>query len=275
MKKVIVLFFVLSPSLLFAQNWEFGAFLGGSNYGGDLAPEPVIMEETHAAVGILGRYNFNETFSLKSQIYYGTISGSDENSPSNSWRRERNLSFRSRILDFGAQVEVNFAGFWITDQRKRSSPYGFLGFSVFNFDPQAQTQGGNWVSLQPLGTEGQGTTRYNDRQKYSLTQVSIPFGAGYKIAFNQNWSMGIEIGARKTFTDYLDDVSKTYVSPELLRATHGGQSAQLADRTDEVVEGDFNRSPGDQRGNPTRDDWYGFAGITFTYTIVPGTCYTF
>lgn len=274
MKKLIILLLGFVPSTILGQEWEFGTFLGASNYNGDLAHQSIVLKETHPAGGLLTRYNFNKALSLKSQIYYGTISGSDENAPEGNWRRRRNLSFRSRILELGAQLEVNFTGFWTTDERNRSSPYGFIGLSVFNFEPEAKIDG-EWVSLQPLGTEGQGTTAYNEREKYALTQVSIPFGLGYKLAFNQHWSVGAEVGFRKTFTDYLDDVSRTYVTEELLEATHGELSARLSDRTDEVVEGDVNRTNGEERGNPTTQDWYFFTGLTITYTIVPGTCYTF
>ena len=67
-----------------------------------------------------------------------------------------------------------------------------------------------WIDLQPLGTEGQGTTAYPDRKKYSRTQIAIPMGGGVKISLNDNLNIAFSFSARKTYTDYLDDVSTTY-----------------------------------------------------------------
>ncbi len=273
MKKLTCLLWILLPSTLLAQNWEFGVMGGASVYSGDLAEEFVAVNEIHPAFGGIVRYNFNKYVTLKSNIYYGTISGDDANSD-DPFRVQRNLSFQSTILDIGAQAEINFMGFKTTEPRFRTSIYGLIGFSVFRFNPKTKYNG-RWVELQPLGTEGQGTTKFNERDKYALTQVSIPLGLGVKHAFNKHWSIGIEISGRKTFTDYLDDVSKTYVAPELLRATHGPISANLSNRTGEVLDERKDLDSRNGRGDPTDDDWYYFAGVTVTYTIVPGRCFEF
>lgn len=273
MKQITLLLLTLLPTSLLAQEWEFGVFGGASVYGGDLTEEFIATEEVNPGVGGIIRYNFNKYVTLKSNIYYGTISGDDANAES-KWRIERNLSFKSDILDLSVQAEINFSGFWTTEARSRTSIYGLIGASVFRFNPQTKYNG-RWVDLQPLGTEGQGTTRFNDREKYALTQISIPIGLGVKHAFNKHWSLGFEVAPRKTFTDYLDDVSKTYVAPELLRAEHGPISDQLSNRTGEVLNERKDLDSDDGRGNSTLDDWYYFAGVTVTYTIVPDNCYSF
>jgi len=273
MKKITILLFAFLPTCLFAQKWEFGGYGGMTVYSGELATEFIASQEIHPAFGGLVRYNFNKHLTLKTNIYYGTLSGDDANAD----KREqvvRNLSFETSILDIGAQAEFNFMGFNTTKERFRTSLYGLIGASVFRFNPRTRYNG-RWVELQPIGTEGQGTTKFNERDKYALTQISIPFGIGLKHAFNEHWSFGLELGLRKTFTDYIDDVSTTYVAPELLRATHGQISAELSNRTDEVLDEGRDYDSRDSRGDPTVSDWYHFAGITFTYTIVPGNCYSF
>jgi hypothetical protein len=40
--------------------------------------------------------------------------------------------------------------------------------------------------------------------------VAIPFGIGAKMNVSKKVGIGLEWGPRKTFTDYLDDVSGTY-----------------------------------------------------------------
>ena len=87
----------------------------------------------------------------------------------------------------------------------------FAGIGVYRYNPYAYS-GGNKVFLQPLSTEGQNIIGYPDRKKYSLTQFAVPFGGGFKFAVSENLRVGIEMGIRKLFTDYLDDVSKGYMT---------------------------------------------------------------
>lgn len=273
MKKVCLSILLVIPFSLIGQKWEFGALIGASNYSGDLAPDPIVIKETHFAGGGILRYNVNKYVTIKSNLYYGRISGNDDNSQV-SRKRIRNLNFRSNMLDVGLQGEINLTGFEITNPQYTTSPYIFAGLSIFRFNPMA-LYNNEWVPLQPLGTEGQGTTKYNDREKYALTQISIPFGAGYKIGLNRNWAIGLEFGFRKTFTDYLDDVSKTYVEEEILRAAYGELSYRLSNRSGEVLGQYRDVGPRDQRGNSTTDDWYIIGGITITYTVLPNTCFKF
>jgi hypothetical protein len=180
------------------------------------------------------------------------------------------------MLDIGVNGELNITGFLAGSKKYLTSPYLFAGLSVFKFDPEAyDNDTKEWVRLQPLGTEGQGTTRYNDRHKYALTQISIPIGFGMKHNFAENWNLGFEIGVRKTFTDYLDDVSSTYVEYNYLESTSGSLAARLSNRTGELSGTRIEYTSKNMRGNPTNKDWYLFAGITLTYTIMQGSCYQF
>jgi hypothetical protein len=282
MKKLLLLGVCLAcmPLVSSAQFWEFGGMLGASNYSGDLSPTPVVMSETHPAVGGIVRYNVNRHFTMKGNIYYGTLSGSDENTD-NPKNRARNLSFKTNLLEVGANAEINLTGFEAGSRDDRTSPYLFAGLCLFKFDPMAEytdpvTRKTSWIRLQPLGTEGQGTTTFNERHKYPLTQVAIPFGAGFKHNFAGNWNFGMELGWRKTFTDYIDDVSLTYVPDYILRAQNGEYAANLSDRSGELTgDNSFSKTDLDPRGNPTNKDWYFFGGVTITYTILPHACYSF
>ena len=90
---------------------------------------------------------------------------------------------------------------------------------MFNFNPQARKfdtntpfdNDGNltnneWLDLQPLGTEGQYSSQYPEKDPYQLIQFAIPVGIGFKVSLSEKFSMAIEYGLRKTFTDYIDDV---------------------------------------------------------------------
>lgn len=211
-------------------------------------------------------------------MYYGTISGTDDNAETEA-SQIRNLNFRSNILDIGGNLEWNIMGFESGSRDYIFSPYLFGGLSIFKFDPEAYCEActEEYIRLQPLGTEGQGTTLHNERVKYALTQVSIPFGAGFKFNFASTWNLGFELGWRKTFTDYLDDVSTTYPTYEVLTAESGALAARLSHRYAEI--GGENVKYGlldeEPRGNPTNMDWFMFTGITLTYTIMPPSCYKF
>ena len=94
------------------------------------------------------------------------------------------------------------------------TPYITLGVSAFNYDPYAYLDGQKYF-LRPLGTEGQGSTLIPDRKPYSTMAFAIPFGVGVKYSLNDRMNMGFEVVHRFTNTDYLDDVSKTYVDPSV------------------------------------------------------------
>ncbi len=275
MRKLGALLLFLLPFTVSAQDWEFGAFAGAPLYTGELTNDKLVeLSETKPGFGALVRYNVNPYFTIKSNIYYGTISGDDANASSRE-DRIRNLSFRSDILDISLQAEVNFTGFETTEKRNHSSFYGLFGISVFRFNPEAKLDG-QWYELQPLSTEGQGTANFNDREPYSLTQLAIPAGIGFKQALNKHWSVGFELGLRFTFTDYIDDVSTTYVDGNILESANGDLSRRLSNRTGEVLEGGPKELDSrDQRGDPTNNDGYHFVGFTVTYTVIPGNCYRF
>jgi len=268
---VVLIFFCTPPLFTFSQYWEAGLLGGLSAYSGDLTQTLVDVKEIHPAGGVIVRYNVNQWYSIKANILYGTISGDDANSSVFSMNY-RNLSFTSSLLDIGVQAEINLLGYWSGHPRYKQTPYLLFGFSVYRFNPKAQYNG-QWYELQPLGTEGQGTTKYNEREKYALTQISLPLGLGYKYAINRWWNIGFEFGYRYTFTDYLDDVSKTYVESDILNGINP-MSPRLANRTGERYD-PVEYTSVDDRGDPTNNDWYFFTGFTVSYSILPNACYRF
>jgi hypothetical protein len=249
------------------QTTELGLFFGGSNYLGDLQQVRFDKDELHWAGGVFTRFNFSNAFSFKSHFYKGQISGDDRNFEGLEVRK-RNLHFRSDIYELGIQLEVTFLQFGERDQRI-AAPYIFAGTAVFLFNPQAQYEG-EWVDLQPLGTEGQGLDIYPDREKYELVQFAIPLGIGFNLALGKKAKIGFEIGFRKTFTDYLDDVSLTYPDLELL-AEKNPMAANLSFRTPEYTGEDSLNPEGKIRGSGETMDLYFFGGVTLSAVI--GTKY--
>jgi opacity protein-like surface antigen len=257
MKRILFCLLTLMPLSMIAQHFEAGLMVGASNYIGDLArnSRKVYLKETRPALGLFARYNLNDYVALRVSGNYASISGADSNADDQKIV-QRNLSFRSNLIEFGVTGEFNLSGFQPYGLSRVFSPYLFVGIGATMFNPQAKYEG-EWVDLQPLGTEGQGLSQYPERQAYNRTVMSIPFGIGFKYALTDQWNLGIEFGARRTSTDYLDDVSGTYVEFSELLAGSGELAAALGNRTGELSGGDPVSVPtGTVRGDDARNDWY-------------------
>lgn len=260
MKKLLLFssFLVFNVPSLFSQNTEIGILIGASTYSGDLNPTFINLDFIHPAASFLYRYNTSPHYALKTTVLYGAISA-DDAMASNSFQVNRNLSFESTLTEISQQLEFNFLPLRIDKPKSlKCSPYVFTGISVFMFNPKT-LYNGDWIELQPLGTEGQGTADYFGK-KYSLFQLSVPLGGGIKLK-SSRINLGLEIGARKTLTDYLDDVSTRYADKNVLTEKYGAISAILSDRSLSTSQTAM------QRGNSTDTDWYTFGGLWFSITL--------
>ena len=264
---------------------EFGLIGGFSHYSGDLTRTHFEARGFKPSVGLITRYTPGQLVTFRISAQYGQVEGRDDwYEDQADHRYRRNLSFKSDLWDFTAAAEFNFNQL---DFRDKSGviPYAFIGVSVFRFNPKAQfiydptspvaqylgqptysqlaDRDEEWVELQPLATEGQETTEFNEKKRYSLTQVAIPIGGGLKFKLNHKWTLGLEYGLRITFTDYMDDVSSTYVDPVRLSSQYGPMSAAMADRGP----GPELKVEDAQRGNTDKNDAYGIFGVTLTYRL--------
>ena len=260
---LFTLFLIVNAFQLNAQHFEIGATVGGSNYLGDLTPSSFYtsLGETNLSFGAFIRYNILGWAAIRGGVNYGKIAATDANANKGSHRVARNLSFRSDIFEVALTVEVNLLRYEAYNLRRPFSPYLFGGIAVFQFNPTTQYNG-KWYDLQPLGTEGQGLPGYQN--KYSLTQFSIPLGFGIKFTMNDKYNFGFEFGMRKTFTDYLDDVSRYYPDLEELALVNGQIAADLSWRTGEIDPEADPPSKGSGRGDPSDLDWYIFTGVFFS-----------
>ena len=256
---LIFIFFISSSLFLQAQNYEVGLLLGTSGYSGDITPEANSFStgNNHEALGVFARFDVNRRFAWRASYQYARISGDDANA-NDADRVNRNLSFRSNIHEFALLGEFNPIG-----SDRRFYPYLYGGAALFKYNPETVFNG-QLVELQPLGTEGQGIDGFDDR--YRLTQISIPLGVGFKFRMTDRINISIELGVRKTFTDYLDDVSGTFVNYNDLLAGNGSVAAALGNRTGELLGTEpLVVETGTPRGNPNNDDWYYVGGVTISY----------
>lgn len=240
--------------------------LGGANQVGTHAFRDLEFSMTRPAAMVGFRYKLSPTFASCNKISYGVVAG-DDKLTKEQFRNKRNLSFKSNIFELSTNIEISFLQEQVGHRYKlrgvrgmrniELSSYGFVGIGVFHFNPKAKL-GDDWYQLQPLGTEGQGEVP--SREKYKRTQICVPLGLGAKYAIDRQISIGLELGLRYTFTDYIDDVSKSYYYER-----GGTLVEQLADRSL-----DDQSHVGQQRGDPRWNDAYLFAVFNINYKIRTG-----
>lgn len=242
---------------------DIGLMIGGAYYLGELN-QGKHFNMSQPAAGVFYRFNQNHRVAYRAGFNYGNILGDDSQSDDED-QIMRNLNFRNRLMEFHAIAEFNFWNYRISHPKRIFAPYVFLGFAALKHNPMTEYEG-KYVELHPLSTEGQGTSLDPDRKKqYKLMQFTIPFGIGAKLNLARNVGLSFEWGLRKTFTDYLDDVSKQYVNPALLAQEKGPLAAILSDRS--LNNDNFFNMVGTQRGNPYIKDWYNFFGFQVSIQV--------
>ena len=154
------------------------------------------------------------------------------------------------------------------------TPYITFGVSVFSYDPYAYLNGQKYF-LRTLGTEGQGSTLYPDRKPYTSMSLAVPLGVGFKYAINYKTNVGFEVVYRFTNTDYLDDVSKTYVDPAVFPPNPDGSpntALLLSDRSYET--GTPIGIKGRERGNSQNKDAFVTALFYVSFNLQSYHCPT-
>jgi len=255
---------------------------------------PSIRPLSHFGVA----YKIGSNTTWINDITFGYLYGNDKFTKE-TFRNNRNAHFRSSLFEYSSIVQYfifpekegakyTLSGYRLKPKKKSilqafSSgkinvyPYLFTGLSFFHFNPKSKypedgnivSMRGKWVSLKPLKTEGQGL--YPTRPEYSLNQIAIPIGFGVKYFIDRTWAVGFEYSISITFTDYIDDVSTTYVNPDLLRNTIGGEQGELAayfsNPNNENLQNSITRA-GQQRGDIRDNDAYMFAKLTMYYKLI-------
>ncbi len=253
------------PAVYPQQQIQGGLYIGGINYEGDLAPSSFILSfsETHLDFGAFVYLKTNNWLALKINYHHGSISGSDAHAHDEG-RYNRNLHFWSPL----DELSVSGAFFYAPKYHPRRiiKPFLTMGIGAFRFNPQAELNG-KWYELQPLSTEGQGLKNFPERKPYKRVQICFPLGAGIQIALSKRTELSFELSLRKTLTDYLDDVSTTYVPLEDLSKEKGDVAVLLSNRTlSKNAKLDSYNQMG--RGDSKNKDWYIIGSVGIIANIV-------
>ncbi|HEX4850609.1 MAG TPA: outer membrane beta-barrel protein [Puia sp.] len=280
-----------SYSQLSAGNYFEGGFtvapmvflgdLGGHFGRGTTFLKDYNMKATKLSFGAFLAAHPAEWIGFRLQADIGQLEGDDAYiTPKGGYetaRYNRNLDFKTNIVEGFFAVELYptvFLEDMPTELSGRLRPYALAGIGVFHFNPQGSyvdpnTGETNWVYLRPLHTEGEGFPEYPNRKEYSLTQMNVPLGVGIKYYFSETLNLSFELIYRKTFTDYLDDVSTTFIDPSLFYAHLSPGDARIADQiynkspyryTDPA-----NYGPGAKRGDVNQKDAYFSFGFKLAF----------
>lgn len=249
---------------------EFLGDLGGRNeIGKDYSPVDMEFSLTRPAVSLAYRYKFAKNFNVHSSFNYLLVAG-DDKLTTETFRSNRNLNFKSNIFELAVRAEVSIFskktghryGIKKTLSRRHKNRtwelIGFVGVGGFYFNPKGRNPvTGQYIALRPLNTEGQGLP--GGPSKYSNFSLSIPMGVAWRMILNKYWNVGVELNYRKTFTDYIDDVSTKYYydRPAQLQA-YGATSVLMADPSlGEIPGATANNADGTgaQRGDKQKDSY--------------------
>ncbi|MBC7866547.1 MAG: hypothetical protein H7X88_03345 [Gloeobacteraceae cyanobacterium ES-bin-316] len=248
-------------------------FLGdlGGNFGrGTTFLKDLNLEETRLMKGAFVSVYPADWIGFRAAAQVTYLSGKDVNINTSgeheTYRKERNLDFKSNVWEVYAGVELFPLMMFnkYDDYDPRLKPYAIFGVGLFNFNPKGSLTSSNgsktWHELQPLRTEGQGMKEYPGKKTYNLTQVNIPMGFGVKYDLSERVNIGTEFLYRKTFTDYIDDVSTTYIDPIYFEDYLSVQNARIArslhDKSNSLTTPTNRTIPGEQRGNSKNMDSY-------------------
>jgi hypothetical protein len=205
---------------LSAQRSEIGFGIGTFNYTGDLARNYNFLNSKPAAT-VFYRSNLSKVVSFRVALTGGKIGASDKR-PVDAFATQRNASFNLFLMELSAVMEYHFLNWRDNRHMIRFSPYLFGGLGLFGM-----------------------TGNKSKPEEYSNIQGALPFGVGFKYIYNPKWYFSLEFGPRKTFFDYLDNVS-------VGRQTNKNY----------------------QYGNPSTNDAYYFLGVTVTHTFYDIPCPT-
>ena len=271
MRKIILsfVFLIITSLSAYSQYYvDYGFSIGASNYLGEFGGGEgtrrdgfvdMKLNYTKWTLGGFYRYRISNRFGVKGSLNYIRLSGDDAKTD-NPARRARNLNFKNDMFELIANGElyiykvndVGRTGRYSTD----FNLYFYGGVGLFYSNPKGQTDAGDWVSLKPLQTEG---------VSYSSFNFTIPLGIGFYYTINRKYRLGMEVGWRTTFTDYIDDASTVYTT-NYDGISNKTTQALINEIDDEDVQL-HHFMVGSKRGDPEHDDAYATATINFSWAI--------
>jgi hypothetical protein len=278
-----------------SQHFEAGGSIGSLYYAGDIGGRTsgltgLIQNKTSPA-SLLGCLDFGYTpvrfMQVRLSVLIGSVQAADSLlnpiTQQETIKKTRNLHFRSPIREASILFAVHPFDFYNSESiwLRKFSTYLLFGAGFFKFNPkgwyQNPTGPDGWVALKPLRTEGQGMMDYPDSQEYKLHALNLQIGVGIRYLISPKLSVALEIINRRTYTDYLDDVSRTYIDNDAFE-TYFGTSSKLAETAKQLANNPAFKNngnyipgffPGSLRGSPVSKDYYYGTTLRIGYRLGP------
>lgn len=244
MKKILFFFslvVVLTASEATAQyRWDFGLKVGASNYLGDIGGKylprrdfvvDMHLVSTRMSAGAYMRYKVNKRLAFSANFDWIRITDRDAYT-TYAPRRARNANFQNDLLEVGGRAEVTI---WYDNDVGNKGYYNpdfkvflFAGLAGYSSNPKGQIYnngevqyGGEWFELRDWKTEGQ-------KESYAKYGLAVPAGIGAYFTYNKKWRVQWDLSWRTVFTDYLDDISTVYTTPNSNDSRTGNTGESLA-----------------------------------------------
>lgn len=225
---IIIILFLLRVDAE-SQRLSMRAGLGASSYYGDLVQGYPLLNQTSPSFTLGAAYDITEQLKARMQFSYLRVRADDKNNKREDFK-DRNLNFRSGVFETALMAEYDI----FNKEEYFIVPYVFGGLGLFSYNPTTIDLNGNKVNLRDARTEGQGFPAFPDRKPYSKIGLNISAGLGLRMEYSDEVAFSIEYNFRKLFTDYLDDVSKTYPDPSVMPADWVASSFLLSYRGHEL-----------------------------------------
>lgn len=223
--------------------------LGGKDFYGSNDPSDIDYSDIRYAIGGGLDWNNGKGFSMGVNAFYSRLSANDSET---DWdRKYRMLHVRTDLIETNFKLQYTFP----KTMSGLAGVYFNVGGGVTFFKPMAEWNG-IWYDLRPMGTEGQNIDP--TREPYKKFSPVIPFGFGKRFALRNGMNIAIDVSLRKSFTDYLDDVSTVYADTNLILANAGVAAAHFSNPSNNE---DGVGRIGKERGNPNNFDNYFLFGL--------------
>lgn len=288
------------------RSFSLGVNIGQSDLWGDVGTKSVmdhylnknytkdVFGNMRFMGGMFVRYNHVPGIAFRLSVNYGSLYATDE------WNEEKALKAKTiqddafqryvRNLDVSNNIWegsflFEFSPLQISNwefgklAKSKVQPYLMIGLAGFHFNPQGTyknllTGQEKLVDLQPLHTEGENfqAPGYTFPENYNLWSYAGVAGIGVRFDIGRGLGLGLEYQIRYTFTDYLDDVSGTYIDPQHFDIGYLNESGKnetawkMADRSNEIIPG-YRHQQGEYRGNPDDKDKYSTVSVMFFWRI--------
>lgn len=268
------------------QHWEISATIGANNFLGDLGGnigigqpflKDYVFKTVKPLIGVSATYNMNAWISFSGGLSFTNVDGADSlinnQGGLERWRYNRNLSFHSFIYE--GYASFDFYPMTFFDRSVgiyQVAPFLSGGIGVFHFNPKTMLDGQE-IELAPLHLEGQGFPEYTKRKPYSLVQFYVPLAIGVKYFLNNKYALSTGVRIRVTFTDYIDDISTTYIDPSLFDKYLTPSEAILAKQLYSRSLQPWKVKPNIDKAHTKDKDGYMDIFLTFSMRIGSNTIY--